>query len=117
MSTTTIISRIGYDPEDDLEQQIGRNNGNASGSRYIHIRMQKRSGRNYITLLQGLPEAQCPKALKAMRQQLCCNGTIIVSDQHGHVVQLQGDQRQRVKEFLLAKRVIDDPDRIVIHGI
>ena len=36
----------------------------------------------------------------------------------GEIIQLQGDQRQNVKEWLLAQEVVtqQEVDRIVIHG-
>ena len=36
----------------------------------------------------------------------------------GEIIQLQGDQRQNVKEWLLAQEVVtaQEADRIVIHG-
>jgi translation initiation factor SUI1 len=34
---------------------------------------------------------------------LACNGTIVTDSEMGEVIQLQGDQRKDVQEFLVAK--------------
>ena len=46
------------------------------------------------------------------------NGSITEDEDMGEIIQLQGDQRQNVKEWLLAQEVItaQEADRIVIHG-
>ena len=46
------------------------------------------------------------------------NGNITVDEEMGEVIQLQGDQRQLVKDWLLDQEVVSasDVDRIVIHG-
>ena len=35
---------------------------------------------------------------------LACNGTIVVDTEMGEVIQLQGDQRKEVQEFLVDKK-------------
>jgi len=46
------------------------------------------------------------------------NGNIALDEESGEVIQLQGDQRQNVKSWLLDQEVVSvhDQDRIVIHG-
>ena len=48
-------------------------------------------------------------------QEFACNGTVIDHPEYGEVIQLQGDQRKNIAEFLcrieLAKK-----DQIKIHG-
>lgn len=94
---------------------------------YVHIRIQQRNGRKTLTTLQGLPKgasdidggekwragADCPhcgplslaeydqkKILKAFKKEFACNGTIVDDDELGQVIQLQGDQRQKISAFL-----------------
>ena len=35
--------------------------------------------------------------------EIACNGTIVADSEMGEVIQLQGDQRKDVQEFLVAK--------------
>jgi hypothetical protein len=47
------------------------------------------------------------------------NGNIVSDEEMGEVIQLQGDQRQKVKEWLLDQQIVpahEAADRIVIHG-
>lgn len=39
-----------------------------------------------------------------LRSVLACNGTIVVDSEMGEVIQLQGDQRKDVQEFLTDKK-------------
>jgi translation initiation factor 1 (eIF-1/SUI1) len=50
-----------------------------------------------------------------MRKLFSCNGKV---DEEEHILQLQGDQRQNVKEWLLQNEILSkgDVDRLVIHG-
>ena len=80
---------------------------------YVHIRIQQRNGRKTLTTLQGLPkgmwggqngtlttEYDAKKLLKAFKKEFACNGTIVDDEELGHVIQLQGDQRQKISIFL-----------------
>ncbi|PVU88471.1 hypothetical protein BB561_005834 [Smittium simulii] len=85
-------------------------------STYIHIRIQQRNGRKTITSLQGLPEELDQKRLlKAFKKVFACNGTIVEDDELGEVIQLQGDQRTNVRDFLIDEK-ISKKDMIKIHG-
>jgi hypothetical protein len=46
------------------------------------------------------------------------NGSIAEDEEMGEVIQLQGDQRANVKEWLMAQEIVGpgEVDRIVIHG-
>jgi translation initiation factor 1 len=88
---------------------------------YIHIRIQQRNGRKTLTTVQGLPKKfDQKKILKVIKkkfgmfetrqqredthlQKAACNGTIVTDSEMGEVIQLQGDQRKDVQEFLVAK--------------
>ncbi|ESZ97385.1 hypothetical protein SBOR_2213 [Sclerotinia borealis F-4128] len=94
----------------------------------IHIRIQQTRGPtkitkegkyrpHVITTLEGLPERLDKKRIvQFLQKRLGCAGTI-VSDVHwGEVIQLQGDEREKVAEFLIA----DDgcqlsKDLIMVH--
>ena len=54
-------------------------------------------------------------AHKAFKKEFSCNGTIVDDPEYGHVIQLQGDQRQNVLQFLTANGIAKK-DVIKIHG-
>ncbi len=85
----------------------------------LHVRIQKRNGKKCITTAQGFEEDLDVKRIcKAMRKQFNCNGNVIQDEDNGEVLQLQGDQRENVKQWLLDNQVFNknEVDRIVIHG-
>lgn len=85
----------------------------------LHVRIQKRNGKKCITTVEGFEEDLDVKRIcKHMRKQFNCNGNVTSDQEQGDVIQLQGDQRDNVKQWLLDNEVIDkrEVDRIVIHG-
>jgi len=89
----------------------------SSGSdRYIHIRIQQRNGRKTLTTVQGISsEFDLKKIVKVVKKEFACNGTIVEHPEYGEVIQLQGDQRAHISEFL--KRVgLARDDQIKVHG-
>ncbi|MCO5614112.1 hypothetical protein L7F22_068393 [Adiantum nelumboides] len=67
----------------------------------ISMAAKQRNGRKTLTTLQGLPkEYDQKKILKAFKKEFACNGTIVEDEELGHVIQLQGDQRQKISAFL-----------------
>ena len=86
----------------------------------LHVRIQKRNGKKCITTAQGFEEDLDVKRIcKAMRKQFNCNGNVIHDkEKEIDVLQLQGDQRENVKEWILAQQIIpkSEADRIVVHG-
>ena len=44
------------------------------------------------------------KILKVIKKKFACNGTIVNDTEMGEVIQLQGDQRKDVQEFLTDKK-------------
>lgn len=82
----------------------------------IHIRCQQRNGRKTITTVQGLPqEYDLKRILKVLKKDFGCNGHINKDEELGEVLQLQGDQRQKVTEFLTTQLEIDKKT-IQVHG-
>ena len=72
-----------------------------------------------ITSIEGLDEDLDKKRIcKAMRKLFNCNGNVIDDEDRGEVIQLQGDQRDNVRTFLLEQTVLEshEKDRIVVHG-
>ncbi|EUC38726.1 hypothetical protein COCCADRAFT_32098 [Bipolaris zeicola 26-R-13] len=86
---------------------------------YIHIRIQQRNGRKTLTTVQGLPKKfDQKKILKVIKKKFACNGTIVSDAEMGEVVQLQGDQRKDVQDFLTDKKegLGLDAKTIKVHG-
>ncbi|CAL5390457.1 unnamed protein product [Camellia sinensis] len=69
---------------------------------YVHIRIQQRNGRKSLTTVQGLKkEFSYEKILKDLKKEFCCNGNVVQDKELGKVIQLQGDQRKNVSNFLV----------------
>ena len=85
-------------------------------TRKIHIRVQQRTGKKVITTVQGLDERlNFELLLKAFKSEFGCNGTILEDEEHGKIIQLQGDKRSVVYDFLL-KEEICTKDTMMVHG-
>ncbi|KAM7318590.1 hypothetical protein ACRRTK_021702 [Alexandromys fortis] len=41
------------------------------------------------------------KLVKAFKKKFACNGTVIEHPEYGEVIQLQGDQRKNICQFLI----------------
>jgi translation initiation factor 1 len=68
-------------------------------------RNAERNGRKTLTTVQGLPKKfDQKKILKVIKKKFACNGTIVNDSEMGEVIQLQGDQRKDVQEFLIDKK-------------
>jgi translation initiation factor 1 len=83
----------------------------------IHIRIQQRNGRKTLTTIEGIPSKfDLKKILKVIKKQFACNGTIVNDEKAGGVIQLQGDQRNAVKDFLTAKDGLEiDPKTVKVR--
>jgi translation initiation factor 1 len=94
-----------YDPFAEADEDTGKTT--QSQESYIHIRIQQRNGRKTLTTVQGIPKKfDHKKILKVIKKEFACNGTIIdeaESKGMGDVIQLQGDQRNKIKDFLIDK--------------
>jgi len=85
----------------------------------IHVRFQKVGPRS-LTLIEGLDEDLDQKRIsKAMARAFNCAASIQTTKLGADVIQLQGDQRTQVKEWLLENEILtakDAEDRLVLHG-
>lgn len=80
------------------------------------MRIQQRNGRKTLTTLQGLPtEYDAKKILKSFKKAFACNGTIVEDDELGDILQLSGDQRLKIAEFLVNEKIAKKVD-INVHG-
>lgn len=84
-----------------------------------HIRIQQRNGKKCITTIQGWEDDLDVKRIcKAMRASFSCNGNVIEDKDGGMIIQLQGDQRENAKQWILEQEIItkSEVDQIVVHG-
>ena len=85
----------------------------------IHIRIQQ-AGKRKVTTVQGLDnDLDLHRILKAVKKAFNCNGSIDEHEQYGLIIQLQGDQRDNVIEWLIQQEILtkqEAEDRIVKHG-
>jgi translation initiation factor 1 len=95
--------------------------------------LQQRNGRKTLTTVQGLPDKYDPKKLlKAMKKEFACNGHVVASaddsddestpapttgkagtgktHDFGRVLQFQGDQRMKVKDFLVSSGLVSEKE-------
>ncbi|KAJ3221104.1 Eukaryotic translation initiation factor eIF-1 [Clydaea vesicula] len=80
------------------------------------IRIQQRQGRKTITTVQGLPtDLDQARILKAFKKGFACNGHIVEDNDLGEVIQLQGDQRQKILGFLVDNEIVTK-DKVKVHG-
>ncbi|GAA5831422.1 hypothetical protein JCM11251_004020 [Rhodosporidiobolus azoricus] len=101
--------------EEEVVQEVKKQKSELSVADHIHIRIQQRNGRKTITTLQGVPaEYDLKKLLKAFKKEFACNGSIEEHDEHGKVIQLQGDQRQNIYEILVDEGI--EKETIKLHG-
>merc|ERR1711924_125326 len=68
----------------------------------VHVRVQQRSGRKCITTVAGLPDdLDVKRIMKACKKNFNCNGAIVKDKEtSSDVIQLSGDQRTIIKQFL-----------------
>merc|ERR1711971_432494 len=82
----------------------------------VHIRIQQRNGRKTLTTIQGLSaEYDLKKIVRACKKEFACNGTVVEHPEYGEVLQLQGDQRNKICDWL-TKTSLVKPDQLKLHG-
>eukprot|EP00416_Gambierdiscus_australes_P035499 CAMPEP_0171096804 /NCGR_PEP_ID=MMETSP0766_2-20121228/45989_1 /TAXON_ID=439317 /ORGANISM="Gambierdiscus australes, Strain CAWD 149" /LENGTH=114 /DNA_ID=CAMNT_0011555871 /DNA_START=74 /DNA_END=418 /DNA_ORIENTATION=- len=98
------------------------------GRNKVHIRMQQRNGKKSWTTVEGIPlrvdlptsgqqvDVDFNKILRALKKTFKTNGTLKRSEEHGVVIQLQGDIRKEVAEFLLNAPALVGKEQVMIHG-
>jgi translation initiation factor SUI1 len=85
----------------------------------IHIRVQRRNARSHITSLEGMDEdLDLDRICRAMRRAFNCNGNVKKETEVGDVIQLQGDQCDNIRAWLLEQEILtpkEAEERLVIH--
>ena len=73
---------------------------------FVHIRILQRNGKKKITLIENLDSLlDIKKILKYIKKVFNCNGSIIVDINNRLIIQLQGDQRVKMKQFLISENI------------
>ena len=79
----------------------------------VHLHVQQTKGRKCITIVQGLSSELDLKGLtRTWKRSFQCSGSV---KKEGSVIQLSGDQRINVRDFLLAEEICEK-DNIILHG-
>ena len=100
----------------DAFADAGDATGGNAGDK-VHVRVQQRSGRKCITTVAGLADdLDVKRIMKAFKKNFNCNGAVVKDKETGNdVIQLSGDQRTIVKEFLTDQEICK-ADEVVLHG-
>lgn len=70
-------------------------------NKIVEIRIHFRNKHKYLTTIENLPINNIKKIVKKMKKKFCCNGNIC----DGNVIQLQGDQRENCRNYLVNKKI------------
>jgi len=82
----------------------------------VHIRIQQRNNRKTLTTIQGLSaDYDLKKIVRACKKEFACNGTVVEHPEYGEVLQLQGDQRTKICDWLVSIGLAKQ-DQIKVHG-
>lgn len=115
---TIFVNNIESDIEKELDKAtlgIHNDKSNSSDINEIHIRIQKRNGKKSITTVQGLSLKEATATHKKLVKKLCCGGSVKEDEKYGTILQLNGDQRDEVKTFLITTAKMPE-SRITVHG-
>jgi len=83
----------------------------------VHLRIQKRTGKKCLTFIQGVPSTVDIKSLTQKLSKLYnCNCASIEHPKIGKCLQLSGDHRDDLKQFLVKERIVANVRDIKIHG-
>jgi len=103
----------------DLNIENNINNFDDFIKKPIHVRVQQQ-GRRKITIIQDLEsDLDLKRICKNMKKIFSCNGCVVEDEKLGEIIQLQGNQSDNVKLWLINNEIINlnEIDRIIIHGI
>jgi translation initiation factor 1 len=81
----------------------------------IHIRIQQRNSNKCFTIIEGLPsDIDLKKLSKHLAKTNQCSCSILNDDTFGNVLQLTGNKKDSVKEFLLKEKICI-LENLIIH--
>lgn len=115
VSTTNMEEQYNNFDRVDAFDEVNAAEGLGSGNK-VHIRVQQRNRRKCILTVQGLDDdLDLKKICKALRKNLQCNGNVTKDKEYGDILQLQGDHREAVKQFLIGQEIVM-PNQLMVHG-
>jgi len=110
-----VIVIVGCNNTVDAFEEVGDKVG-VSAEEKVHVRVQQRNGRKCITTVAGLADdLDIKRICKAFKKNFSCNGAVQKDEEVGEVIQLSGDQRTNVKEFLVDQEICH-AENVVLHG-
>jgi translation initiation factor SUI1 len=117
------INKSFFDPISELDGNIQSDETNTIKKEKVHIRKQQRNRRKCIVTISGLAPylENSKKNMKKLAKQLQKNIThssISVKEdkEYGLVMVIQGDWRKEIKNWLLEHKIIENKEKIVLHG-
>jgi translation initiation factor 1 len=83
----------------------------------VHIRAQQYRGRKMLTTIGGLASDLDLKAItRCWKTHFNCSGNVVFDEKsNSQIIKLSGDQRLKVKEFLVGEGIVR-VDEIIIAG-
>ncbi len=96
-----------FNPEEELEQLD-------FDETKIEIKIKPRKKKKYICTVIGLNFSieEIKLMLKYMKKELACNGHIINDENHGYIIQFQGNMKDKIKNILIESYNIN-PEKII----
>lgn len=89
---------------DEINQAL-QENTNA----YIDIRNHARNGRKSTTTVEGLPKnVELKPLLSIWKKEFACNGSIQKSENGEDIIQLTGNKKEEVKNYLIKKDICNE---------
>ncbi|XP_033239073.1 eukaryotic translation initiation factor 1-like [Drosophila pseudoobscura] len=95
---------------------VNKDNGVERPPKQVHIRIQKGFGYKMQTTVQGLSdEYKLMKIVRAFKKEFTCNVIVTEHPEYGEVIQVQGDQRQRISRWLV-RMGLAKSDQVKLHS-
>ncbi|KPA79170.1 putative translation factor sui1 [Leptomonas pyrrhocoris] len=87
------------------------------GGQKVHIRVQQRKGKKFVTTVQGLNQRLNFRRInREFQRRWGCNGTVINTTDAGTVIQLQGNWSENIKQFILDEHMTTEIN-LEIHSL
>ncbi len=115
-NATTYDPFLDLDGGKDSQATTKGKEGEVKKPRIVHVRITQRTARKSVTTIEGLnPRISANKVLRHFKKTFSCNGFIIDHEELGQIIQLQGDQRDKVSKFLLEEKLTRKAN-LKLHG-
>ena len=82
----------------------------------VHIRIQQRNGNKIVTTVQGLSKKwDLKEIVRLCKKKFACGGTVVEHTEYGEVLQLHGDQRNNICQWLTKVGLVK-AEQLKVHG-